>query len=769
MFNRQIKYITIVLFLFSNNSNAADLSGRIVRGCGESPVENALIILTPGMFMDYTDESGFYQFINAPEGEYEVIVCADDILNSIVNVDLDETQKQRDFHLYAGDFLKDGYIDLRDAARFIDLFGGAGKSAYDLNEDGVVDSVDFNRWYEHSWGEVGYWYNYRLLDDAEHNDDQIIYPVDGKWEAHRDNGTSTCYPQPGQAVIPNTPGYFSNNGYHFTYKLGDGAQYPFVLIRMLFGANDRVIYDARNYSGCNVALKGEGQPLIVSLKSEVTSTDWAEYYVRIPEVADEWQVYTFNFFDDFRQPDWGARKDIQDVLGTLQAIQFKSDDSSINTELHIWLDNLCLFSQLYEPVSSKISGRVVSENDVLPATIVRISNETEQFTALADLDGKFVLDNVLAGDYNLVTERPGYFPDSSKITVTRDDLNVGTITLERSIPELKPESNGSIRVKSGELQHDFDGDSNYETFFMNGVGYAPTPIGSYGDLIYPRRVHERDMALLQEMNCNTIRTWGQASSILLDSAYEYDIKVAAGFWISNSADFFNPVDRLTIMQEFREYVTKNHAHPAILCWSIGNEQNYTNGDNWAWYSLVEDLAVIAYEIEGDAYHPVTSPNGDRYRIGFKDYLTRDMDMPYLDLWGMNLYKSDKEGFGMTFAIYSALSNKPLWISEYGIDAWDNRNNREYPEAQAKFAGNRLKEIESVPFCVGSTIMAYVDEWWKAGDPYSHDFGGYPTDAHPDGFSNEEWYGVMKAFDNGNDIDILVKRTVYDTLKAHFEK
>ena len=44
---------------------------------------------------------------------------------------------------------------------------------------------------------------------------------------------------------------------------------------------------------------------------------------------------------------------------------------------------------------------------------------------------------------------------------------------------------------------------------------------------------------------------------------------------------------------------------------------------------------------------------------------------------MNLYKSDKEGFNQTLLIYSAFSSKPLWISGYGIDAYDNRINQEY--------------------------------------------------------------------------------------------
>ncbi|MBC7188249.1 MAG: hypothetical protein H5U38_14590, partial [Calditrichaeota bacterium] len=285
--------------------------------------------------------------------------------------------------------------------------------------------------------------------------------------------------------------------------------------------------------------------------------------------------------------------------------------------------------------------------------------------------------------------------------------------------------------------------------------------------VFPERVYARDMPLLRTMNCNAIRTWGKAEQLLLDQADRCGLKVLAGFWVSTEADFFAPRERLGIIEEFEQYVRTIKDHPALLAWSLGNEQNLTNGDNWAWYSLVEDLAVTAFLAEGAGYHPVACPNGDRTRIGLADYLARDSDLPYLDIWGLNLYKSDREGFGPTFLLYSAFSSKPLWISEYGIDAYDNRNGCEYELTQATFARNRLLEMKRYPFCIGATLMAYSDEWWKAGDPWSHDLGGYASSAHPDGFSNEEWWGIFRVSRRVGDIDSLAARAIFDTLRIYF--
>ena len=44
----------------------------------------------------------------------------------------------------------------------------------------------------------------------------------------------------------------------------------------------------------------------------------------------------------------------------------------------------------------------------------------------------------------------------------------------------------------------------------------------------------------------------------------------------------------------------------------------------------------------------------------------------LDIWGTNVYPGDKV-LVLLFSDYTAKSNKPLWISEFGIDAWSVTN------------------------------------------------------------------------------------------------
>jgi hypothetical protein len=319
---------------------------------------------------------------------------------------------------------------------------------------------------------------------------------------------------------------------------------------------------------------------------------------------------------------------------------------------------------------------------------------------------------------------------------------------------------------------------NGNSFTVKGVGYAPTPIGETPEVApydyFDRVIYDRDLPLLRAMNANTIRLWGwdyaKDHTAFLDAAYNNGtnpIYVIVSYWVDPYKDFSEPQVREEIKNEFRTMVETYKDHPAVLMWCVGNELNgdWLSVDLSAWYSLLDECAQIGHAVEGDSYHPVTTANWEIY-----DIVEYDDSLTYLDAWGLNVYRGTS--FGDLFADYANISSKPMWISEYGIDAFDNRYGDEYENVgtpyQASYAGNLWDEIEAnFSLCSGGSIMAYCDEWWKAGNPYSHDNGGYSTSAHPDGFSNEEWWGIMRTVANGSGPDIIQPREVYYTLKSKF--
>jgi hypothetical protein len=182
-----------------------------------------------------------------------------------------------------------------------------------------------------------------------------------------------------------------------------------------------------------------------------------------------------------------------------------------------------------------------------------------------------------------------------------------------------------------------------------------------------------------------------------------------------------------------------------------------------WYALANHLAQAAYEEEGAGYHPTVVINGGMRHFGDIEYGSDDASLNYVDVWGHNAYPG--YDFHCYFDYFDRLSAKPLIITEFGIDAYDNQSGGEYQAVQADYVVQQWRQLETAS--AGGTVMAYSDEWWKADDPASHDLGGYATHRHPDGYSNEEWWGVVWVEDNGGAPDIMHPRQVYSALTAEY--
>jgi hypothetical protein len=208
-------------------------------------------------------------------------------------------------------------------------------------------------------------------------------------------------------------------------------------------------------------------------------------------------------------------------------------------------------------------------------------------------------------------------------------------------------------------------------------------------------------------------------------------------------------------------ILKTKDHPAVLMWYIGNEWNYNNLystsiDFDGSIELINIAAQIAKNL--DPTRAVASIYGE---LPSADTIQR---MPLIDIWGTNVYR--ELGFGEIFEEWAALSGKPLFIGEYGADAYNSNPevNAEDQEAQA-LATAVLTEIifeESTFYngvCSGGILFELADEWWKAGNDDQHDVGGIAPGGgpYPDGIFNEEWWGLV-------DIN-RQKRQAFDAFKS----
>ena len=135
--------------------------------------------------------------------------------------------------------------------------------------------------------------------------------------------------------------------------------------------------------------------------------------------------------------------------------------------------------------------------------------------------------------------------------------------------------------------------------------------------------------------------------------------------------------------------------------------------------------------------------------------------PSVDVWSLNVYRGST--FGALFQEWISVSKKPMFVAEYGTDAYrtvslDPVDGYEDEPMQSSFNQALWTEIAAnlsansySNAALGGTVFSWCDEWWKVkaedgGAPGVHDNLGFYTDwnptAHPDSYANEEYFGIV---------------------------
>ncbi len=276
-------------------------------------------------------------------------------------------------------------------------------------------------------------------------------------------------------------------------------------------------------------------------------------------------------------------------------------------------------------------------------------------------------------------------------------------------------------------------------FTIQGVGWNPVPIGG----VHPEDVNfagsvVEDADLMRAAGINTVRTYVTITDrSVLDALY------ARGIYVLNTVYAWGGEPA----EAARERVRAVADHPAIVMWLVGNEWNY-NGlyvDLSHAESLQRIKEVIAVIRQEDPVHPIATVYGE---LPDKKTLAA---LPEVDAWGINSYRG--LSFGALFETWSEHSSRPMFLAEYGADAWNASLPGEDQRAQADATRALAVEIadHAAAFkrgpCLGGALFEWADEWWKddQGDPKAHDVGGGAAGGgpHPDRVFNEEWWGLVQ--------------------------
>ena len=399
----------------------------------------------------------------------------------------------------------------------------------------------------------------------------------------------------------------------------------------------------------------------------------------------------------------------------------------------------------------------------------------------------------------------------------------------------------------------------------DSVAYSPTPIGiepsgsqslDFFTAAYAP-LYRRDLPMMAAVGVNAVRVYtldpDEGSHVdFFDECAKHNITVMGGFELDTghydlTTSLGQQHAKLELQMQLNEL---SGGHPAVGIWLVGNELNLPSagficdpppGGNrtcqFAGYQLptlfgfIDELCEVVHQYgmlcsTALAEYPVP-PTWNQTAYDSSEGATRwvyelDPYMPHLDLWTANVYRPG--GFTDFFAAYEARSERPLIVSEFGVDAFDSgwgdndecdnppcRRMRENAADQAAMLQILVEDLErhtvtcehncggfygEHPVASGGFVFSWVDEFYKGHGPPSNPANGPPDtpwvynkdwapwgwcpDWDPwlqspcgfslpnglDNFWNEEWFGITSTETcDAAGIDVVTPRTAYYTLGA----
>jgi len=317
-------------------------------------------------------------------------------------------------------------------------------------------------------------------------------------------------------------------------------------------------------------------------------------------------------------------------------------------------------------------------------------------------------------------------------------------------------------------------------FEVRGVCYQLAPVGRnpsqsppFGDYFTSNysAIYERDLANLRALGANVVRVYGWDTTAdhgdFLDQCWNggvEPIRVLVNRWINPQTNWSNATAVAAIAAEFTSIDTRLGSHPAVLGIILGNETNAQNGNgtNAAFWTAMNTVAG-AIKAQTPS-RPVSVAITD----ALPQVAANDAALTNIDFWSIQVYRGLT--FGVFFNQYAAASSKPLIVTEFGVDAYDAAAGAPYPNDRA-FVADALEGLwgelaANAAVAAGACVFEYVDEWWKSGSATVHDTGGFALGGLPDGFANEEWWGLFSVTPaTGGGLDTLTPRAAYARLQS----
>lgn len=250
-----------------------------------------------------------------------------------------------------------------------------------------------------------------------------------------------------------------------------------------------------------------------------------------------------------------------------------------------------------------------------------------------------------------------------------------------------------------------------EKLYVRGVTYGTFRPGPDGREQYDPAQVGRDFAQMRDAGVNAVRTYTVPPRWFLDAAHAHGLYVMVGLPWEQHVAFLDGGEREgDIVARVREFVRECAGHPAVLCYTIGNEIP-SPIVRWHGPRKVERFLRRLY-------HAVKreDPAGLVTYVNYPS--TEYLQLPFVDFFCFNVYLEDERTLDDYLArLQNLAGDRPLVMAEVGLDS---RRNGE--QAQAETLAWQVRACFAAG-CAGAFVFAWTDEWWRGGyDIEDWDFG-----------------------------------------------
>jgi O-antigen biosynthesis protein len=248
-------------------------------------------------------------------------------------------------------------------------------------------------------------------------------------------------------------------------------------------------------------------------------------------------------------------------------------------------------------------------------------------------------------------------------------------------------------------------------FYIRGVTYGTFRPDAQGDEFPAKEMVERDFTSMAANGINTVRTYTTPPRWLLDCAGRQGLKVMAGLPVERDAAFLDYEKCASSIETMvRQKVAACQGHPAILCYTIGNEIP-ASLVRWHGNRRVERFLERLYRAAKQE-----DPEGLVTYVNYPS--TEYLELPFLDLVCFNVYLESQGRLDAYLAkLHNLAVDRPLVMGEIGLDSL-----RKSEAAQARVLDWQIRTSFAAG-CAGAFVYSWTDEWYRGGgEVYDWKFG-----------------------------------------------